>query len=129
MHIIHSNYMICCKHILVHLQPGTSAVTGLQDLGAHSYMVKIFHKLHMAWHIGVVSGVLRGPALAQQNTSHIFIAHQGMVMECPQDVDDLFEKIEDARLQLRHSDARRLFGDEDETEKGSEDPLCCNQED
>lgn len=48
---------------------------------------------------------------------------------CPQDVDDLFEKIEDARLQLRHSDARRLFGDEDETEKGSGDPLCCNQED
>ena len=45
---------------------------------------------------------------------------------CPQDVDDLFEKIEDARLQLRHSDARRLFGDEDETEKGSEDRSCCN---
>eukprot|EP00438_Fugacium_kawagutii_P027230 Skav214323 [mRNA] locus=scaffold86:110995:133601:+ [translate_table: standard] len=31
-----------------------------------------------------------------------------------EDVDDLFEKIEDARLQLRHSDARRLFGDEDD---------------
>ncbi|CAK9097967.1 Adenylate cyclase type 10 (Germ cell soluble adenylyl cyclase) (sAC) (Testicular soluble adenylyl cyclase) [Durusdinium trenchii] len=31
------------------------------------------------------------------------------------DVDDLFQKIEDARLQLRHSDARRLFGDEDDT--------------
>ena len=31
-----------------------------------------------------------------------------------EDVEDLFEKIEDARLQLRHSDARRLFGDEDD---------------
>ena len=30
-------------------------------------------------------------------------------------MDDLFQKIEDARLQLRHSDARRLFGDEDDT--------------
>ena len=34
-----------------------------------------------------------------------------------EDVEDLFEKIEDARLQLRHSDARRLFGDDDDSEK------------
>ena len=41
-----------------------------------------------------------------------------------EDVEDLFEKIEDARLQLRHSDARRLFGDEDDAgEKGPVIPL------
>lgn len=65
--------------LYLHLQPRTSAVTGLQDLGVHNYMVitcNNHHKLHMAWRIGVVSGVLHGSALAQQNTSHIFIAHQ-----------------------------------------------------
>ena len=41
-----------------------------------------------------------------------------------EDVEDLFEKIEDARLQLRHSDARRLFGDEDDAgEKGPVIPM------